>query len=46
MYIERFNFAMTQYLQALAGIVPIFNYMVSIIVLSYSYVGYLCNIAI
>ena len=28
-YIERFNFAMNQYLQALSGIVPIFNYMVS-----------------
>jgi len=26
-YIERFNFALNQYLQALAGIVPIFNYM-------------------
>lgn len=27
-YVERFNFAMNQYLQALGGIVPIFNYMV------------------
>ena len=28
-YLEKFNFAMKQYLQALGGIVPIFNYMVS-----------------
>ncbi|XP_035671686.1 CDK2-associated and cullin domain-containing protein 1-like isoform X1 [Branchiostoma floridae] len=26
-YVERFNFAMTQYMQALGGIAPIFNYM-------------------
>jgi len=26
-YVEKFNFAMNQYLQALGGIVPIFNYM-------------------
>merc|ERR1719370_1859086 len=26
-YIEKFNFALNQYLQALGGIVPIFNYM-------------------
>ncbi|XP_006816026.1 CDK2-associated and cullin domain-containing protein 1-like [Saccoglossus kowalevskii] len=26
-YVERFNFALTQYTQALGGIVPIFNYM-------------------
>jgi len=28
-YIENFHFALSQYLQALSGIVPIFNYMVS-----------------
>lgn len=27
-YVEKFAFAMNQYLQALSGIVPIFNYMV------------------
>ncbi|KAK2143768.1 hypothetical protein LSH36_814g01054 [Paralvinella palmiformis] len=27
LYIEKFNFALDQYLQALGGIVPIFNYM-------------------
>ena len=26
-YIEKFNYALDQYLQALGGIVPIFNYM-------------------
>ena len=28
-FIEKFGFLLNQYLQALGGIVPIFNYMVS-----------------
>lgn len=31
-YIEKFHYAMKQYLTALEGIVPVFNYMVGLVV--------------